>query len=132
MYLEQMPYIEIITLLLLIQYTYFGFQVGKARGAANIKAPAMTGDDYYERCVRVHMNTLEQLVIVIPAMWICASGFHKDVAAILGVVFLVSRFMYSASYRKDPASRSTGFMIGFLASTAMILCGLFNAVVHLI
>lgn len=127
-----MAYVALITLLLLIQYNYFAIQVGKARGAADLKAPAMTGDDYFERCVRVHMNTLEQLIIVLPAMWICAHVFRADVAAILGAVFLISRFIFSAAYRKEPSSRSTGFMIGFVASTAMVLCALYGVVMRLV
>lgn len=127
-----MTYVVLVTLLLLLQYQYFMMQVGQARGKGDLKAPAVSGDENFERCNRVHINTLEQLVVTLPAIWVCAYFFRPDVAAALGAVFLIGRFIYAAAYRKDPASRGTGFVIGFLANAALILCGLYAVVIRLI
>lgn len=127
-----MAFVILVTMLLLIQYLYFMMQVGSARGKADLKAPAMSGDEHFERCNRVHMNTLEQLAVTLPSMWICAVYFRPDVAAILGTVFLVGRFIYSAGYVKEPSKRGTGMMIGFLANCALILIGLYVGVMQLI
>lgn len=126
-----MTYVILVTILLLMQYIYFMGLVGAARGKADLKAPAITGDDDFERANRVHINTLEQLIITLPAMWICAVYFRADLAAILGATFLVGRFVYAAAYRKDPATRGTGMMIGFLANVALLLCGLYVVVSQL-
>lgn len=127
-----MAFVALITLFMLLQLMFFMMQVGSARDKGELKAPAVTGDEYFERCSRVHMNTIEQLVIALPAMWVCAYFFRHDVAAVLGAVFIIGRFIYSAAYRKDPGSRGIGFMIGFLASTALILCGFYAIVMRLI
>ena len=127
-----MTYVVLVTLLMLLQYIYFSTQVGVARGKGEVKAPAVSGDENFERCNRVHINSLEQLVVTLPAMWICAYFFRPDVAAALGGVFLIGRFLYSAAYRKDPSSRGTGFVIGFLANVALILCGFYAVVMRLI
>lgn len=127
-----MTYVVLVTLLLLIQYLVFAMQVGAARGTGNVQAPAISGDEHYERCSRVQMNTIEQLIVTLPAMWVCAYFFRPDVAAVLGFIFFVSRFIYSAAYRKEPSSRATGFVIGFVANIALLLCGLYAVIIRLL
>lgn len=127
-----MSYVILVTALLLIQYTFFSFRAGAARSKGEVKAPAVAGEENFERCLRVQMNTLEQLVVILPAMWVCAVYFRPDVAAILGAVFIVGRFIYSAAYLNDPSKRGTGFIIGFLASVVLIICCLYAAITGLI
>ena len=61
-----MEYVAIVTVLVLIEYFVFGALVGRARGRAEIEAPATTGDPIFERYFRVHQNTMEQLVMFLP------------------------------------------------------------------
>ena len=124
--------VAIVTLLLLIQYLYFAMQAGLARGKGNVKAPAITGDEDFERKLRVQANTLEQLVITLPAMWLCGYYFRADVAAVFGAVFLVARFVYGTAYVKEPASRGTGMIIGFVANLGLILCSLWGVIATLL
>ena len=127
-----MSYVIIVTVLLLIQYTFFAMRAGQARGKGEVKAPAVSGNENFERNLRIQMNTLEQLIVTLPAMWICAFYFSVNVAAILGLVFLVGRFVYSAAYLGDPTKRGLGMMIGFFANVGLLLCCLYAAVVALI
>ena len=53
-----MAYVALVTLLLLVQYFVFTLLVGAARGKSGIQAPAVTGDENFERAYRVQMNTL--------------------------------------------------------------------------
>jgi len=52
-----MALIELITILALLQFLYFGILVGKARDRYGVKAPAVTGNENFERYLRVQMNT---------------------------------------------------------------------------
>jgi glutathione S-transferase len=113
--------IAIVTALALIQLSAFGFLVGKARGKYGVSAPAITGNAHFEREFRVHQNTLEQLVAVIPAMWMFGMYVHALTAAALGLVFVVSRFIYRNAYLKDPKSRSPGFGIGAVCTMTLLL-----------
>ena len=53
-----MAYVDIVTALALLQFVYFGIQVGRARGRFGVKAPAITGNEQFERYFRVQQNTL--------------------------------------------------------------------------
>jgi uncharacterized membrane protein YecN with MAPEG domain len=127
-----MAYVALVSLLLLVQYFFFVLQAGMARGKDTVVAPATTGDEMYERKSRVQMNTLEQLIITLPAMWICAHYFSANVAAILGFVFLIGRFIYSFMYINEPKSRALGFIIGFFANIILIGCSLYGVVMQMI
>lgn len=125
-----MHYVILITALILLQYQYFAYSVGMARGKFGVQAPATTGDENFERIYRVHLNTLEQLIVTLPSMWICAYFFRADAAAILGTFFLVGRLIYAAAYKSNPSSRGLGMMIGFLANILLVLSCLYAAIIH--
>lgn len=112
-----------VTVLALLEFFSFSFLVGKARGQYGVHAPAVSGHPVFERYFRVHMNTLEQLMLFLPLLWI--AGFYKLVAwywlALIGAMFLVGRVIYLRSYVADPARRSAGFGIGALSVLALFL-----------
>ena len=111
----------LVTLLALLVYFAMSLQVGRARGKSGINPPAMTGDPLLERAVRVHTNTLEFLPIFLVSLWLFAIYWNELVAAGLGIVWIIGRLLYSAGYMADPAKRSTGFLIQFLASAVLLL-----------
>jgi len=127
-----MSYVALVTLLLLLQYMVFCMMAGLARGKAGILAPAMTGDENFERNLRVQMNTLEQLVVTLPLMWVCAHFFRADVAAIGGAVFFVGRLLYGLAYVADPTKRALGMMLGFFSNVAMLLASFYAVVMTLV
>jgi glutathione S-transferase len=126
-----MAEMAIVTIIMLVQFMYFSIEVGKMRQKHGVKAPAMSGHEEYERSNRIHQNTMEQLVVIIPAMWIFGQFFNPLYAAGLGAVYVVARFVYRAAYMKDPSGRTIGFTTGFLAMAALVLGGLVGAVMKL-
>ena len=125
-----MNYVHIIALLAIVQFMYFGILVGQARGKYGIKAPAMTGNEHFERVARVQMNTLEQLVCFLPALLMAAVYWPQVYVAALGVVYLVGRTIYQRAYVADPAKRGLGFLLTFLPTTLLALAGLAGAVMR--
>jgi len=121
-----MEFVAIVTLLLLCQYIVYMGLVGKARVAGGVEAPAVTGDETFERAYRVQLNTLEQLMVTLPAMWVCAVFFMPSVAAALGLAFFLGRILYRNGYMTDPKKRGPGMMIGFLANVLLILTALWG------
>jgi glutathione S-transferase len=116
-----MPFVAIVTVLALLQFFWLSLQVGRARGRYGVAAPAMTGNEVFERHFRVHMNTQEQLAMFLPALWIFAVYISPLWAAALGVVFILGRAIYAISYVRDPKSRSLGFGLTFLPTFAMLI-----------
>jgi glutathione S-transferase len=124
-----MAWVTLITALAVIQFVAFGIAVGSARGKYNVHAPATSGHEIFDRYFRVHMNTLEQLVAFLPALWLFATQVNDRWAAILGAVYLAGRMLYFFSYVKDPKSRSLGFVLSAMP-TMIMLVGVLYAVVR--
>ena len=114
-----MEAVVIVTVLALMQYMYFGIQVGGAHQKFGVKAPNMAGDPQFDRVYRVHQNTLEQLIVLIPALWMYAHYVNPLWGAGLGAVYLIGRFIYRVEYIKDPATRTLGFAMSFLPGAIM-------------
>jgi glutathione S-transferase len=130
-------YVAIVTLVSVLVYIWMVFSVGAARGKSGIQAPAMTGDPGLERAVRVQTNTLEWLPIFLPALWLCHLFWQPQdetgiIVAGIGLVWVIGRVLYALGYAQDPAKRSTGFMIQFVASVVLILGALGKAVMILL
>jgi glutathione S-transferase len=123
-----MALVELITVLALLQFIYFGILVGRARGRFGIKAPAMTGNEVFERYVRVQMNTLEQLLVFLPAIWIASVYVAAYWLALLGAVYLIGRFVYLRAYVAEPAKRSLGFSLTSVPILLLLLIDLIGSV----
>lgn len=119
-----MAFIHFLALLAVLQYLYFGALVARARLRYKIKAPAVTGDENFERAYRVQMNTLEQLIIFLPALLIAGHYVPGVWVSALGVAYLVGRMLYGRGYVRDPASRGPGFIMALVANVLLLLTGL--------
>jgi len=122
-----MEAVAIITVLALLQFYWFGFEVGKMRVKHQCKAPTITGAPEFERMFRVQQNTMEQLVMFIPALWLYAELVNPLWGVGMGMIYLVGRFIYRVSYVKDPATRSAGFTISSLPIAVMLFWVLVDA-----
>ncbi|MDZ7670419.1 MAG: MAPEG family protein [Gammaproteobacteria bacterium] len=116
-----------IAMLALIEYLFFGVEVGRARARSGLKAPAVTGDEGFERAFRAHYNTLEQLIVFLPALYAAAYYLHELYAVAAGVAFLIGRALYFRSYIADPARRGPGMLITMAANVALVVGGLLGA-----
>jgi len=126
-----MAWVTIVALVALIEYMFFGLQVGRARGQYNIEAPATTGHPMFDRAFRIHQNTLEQLIVFLPALFAFAEYVHPLWAAGIGLVFVVGRAVYAAGYQAEPKKRGIGMMLSFIPNTVLLLGGVIGAAMKL-
>jgi glutathione S-transferase len=119
-----MNYVHIVALLALAQYLAFGVLAGGARSKYKIAAPAITGNEHFERAYRVQMNTLEQLVGFLPCLLIAGVYWPAPWVAGIGAVYLIGRILYRQAYVNDPAKRGLGFLLTFLPTVVLLLMGL--------
>lgn len=129
-----MPYVYLATLLILLEYLVFGYLVSRARARHRIIAPAVTGHPEFERCFRVQQNTIEQLVVALPAMWIFGLTQSGLWAAALGLVFVIGRGFYAYGYlaSETGGGRHYGFMLGFYATLALFVGAVIGVVKALV
>ncbi len=113
--------LEIVTLLALLEYSILGVMVGRARLKHGVEAPATTGNPAFERHFRVHMNTLESLIVFIPALWIFSLSVNYHFGVALGLLFVIARIIYALGYLSAPAKRAPGAIATALINAILVL-----------
>ncbi|MBD8531407.1 MULTISPECIES: MAPEG family protein [unclassified Massilia] len=101
-------------------YFWTGVMAGYARVKYKVPAPSMDGPAAFQSAQRVHINTLEQLPIVIVPLWLCATYLGDVWAAAGGLLWCGARIAYALGYYRDPAQRELGFVLGMVASALLI------------
>ncbi len=127
-----MELIAIVTALALLQTFVFAFQVGQARVKHSVNAPATSGSDEFDRAFRIHQNTIEQMIIFVPSLWMFGYYVDAKIGAGVGLVFVIARLVYRSAYRGNPKSRGMGFSIGALSMMILLVGGLIGAVMSLL
>lgn len=133
-----MELVALVIIIALGQYCWFAAHVGMARDKYGVKAPAITGHPAFERHYRIQMNTLEQLVLFLPAMLIFPwlgepRGWPAaEIAAALGVVWIIGRAVYARSYLRNPETRAAGFLLTFAPSALLLLGSLLLVVLSVV
>ena len=127
--LTAMPLTSLGTILIVAFTFYASMGAGKMRG--NVKAPATTGDIEFEKAFRIHYNTIEQLVIFVPLLWLAAPHWGDMYGGGTALVWVIGRIIYARAYRADPSDRTTGFVITLLALLAAFLGALIPLVMML-
>jgi glutathione S-transferase len=125
-------WIALVTILALLLLFAITINVGRVRVKSGVKAPSMVGDPAFERAVRVQQNTLEQIVIFLPAMWIFGTVISPIYATILGAVWIAGRILYAWGYYQAAEKRSPGFAISSLATIVLMLGSLGGVILQLI
>ncbi|HWA02253.1 MAG TPA: MAPEG family protein [Rhizomicrobium sp.] len=120
----------LVTILALLVFFWTGLRVGAMRGKHDVKAPATSGHPEFERAFRVQMNTLEQIVIFLPLLWLANGYFHMLplLVGALGLVWIIGRIVYAQAYMADPSTRSLGFSISGLATLGLLILSIVGIV----
>jgi glutathione S-transferase len=119
---------SLITILSLLVYLVVTINVVRARVRYGVSAPSLTGDPDFERILRVQQNTLEQLVLFLPGLWLFSLFLSSSWGASLGVIWIVGRVVYAWGYYQTPKKRIIGFGVSFI-SAAILLIGSFIGVI---
>lgn len=97
--------------------------VGVERLRTGIAAPAVTGDERFERVFRIQMNTQEGALVFLPALWVCAVFLSDRLAAGLAGLWILSRLWYALAYWAEPAGRRPAFVLSQLLYVSTWLSG---------
>jgi uncharacterized membrane protein YecN with MAPEG domain len=116
-----MAYVHLVIVLALLEFLLFGYAVGRARTRYKVPAPAMSGHEVFDRYFRAQMNTLEQLVVFLPSLWLFAHYINAWAAVALGLLFIVGRALYFRGYVQAPESRHAGFVLSAIPNVTLLI-----------
>lgn len=121
--------VDIVALVALLQFFVFAALVGRARGRYGVRAPAVTGHEMFERAYRVQMNTLELLILLVPALYIAARYWPAGYVAAAGAVYVLGRVVYQQAYMSAPDKRGLGFVLSIAPCFVLLIAGLVGAAI---
>lgn len=127
-------WVGLVTLAALLFYFWTGINVAQNRAKHQVKAPAMTGHPEVERALRVQGNTLEWLPLFLVTLWMFAAVWPQWswIGALIGVVWIIGRFMYMQGYMADPSKRSQGFAVQAIAVGLLFLGSLVGVIMGMV
>ena len=116
-----MHYTPFVTVMMLLFVVFTTAMVGRARGRLKVDAPATAGNPEFERIFRVQQNTLEQMMLTIPALWLFAWSVSDRWAAAIGLAWIVARIIYARGYYQEAPKRGTGFLVSILITGVLVI-----------
>lgn len=125
-----MLYPAAVSCLALLLYTATIANCGRMRARHAIAPPATAGHVEFEKSFRVQMNTLEQLALFLPAMWLYAIHISEPWGAGIGVLWVLARIHYALGYQRDPKGRLPGVAVSFAINAWLLvgaICGIARA-----
>ena len=127
-----MPFTALVTVAALVLTFVLSLRTGKMRQKHGVNAPATTGHPEFEAANRIHQNTIEQLVLFLPLLWLALYVLGDAITGLIGAVWIVGRVVYARAYARDPATRGPGMGITFLPTTVLLLATLWGILQGLI
>jgi glutathione S-transferase len=120
------PWPALVTVFALALYFMLTINVGRARAKYGVPVPQMTGNPDFERVVRVHYNTLEQLIFFLPLLWIFSLYINPIWGSAIGAVWVVGRVIYAWGYYQEAGKRAPGFAIASLSGLILLMGSLWK------
>ena len=121
-----MPFTALVTVAALVLTFVLSLRVGNMRRKHGVKAPASTGHPEFEAANRIHQNTIEQLVLFLPVLWLALYVLGDAITGLIGAVWIVGRVVYANAYARDPATRGPGMGITMLPTVVLLLASLWG------
>jgi glutathione S-transferase len=109
------------TVLAVVLTLALGIWAGIQRGRYKIAAPATTGHPQFERAFRSHANTIENLVLFLPLLWVATVFYGGQIPFWIGLVWIVSRLLFAIGYAQTNAQlREPGAVLGYASLIALL------------
>jgi glutathione S-transferase len=126
-----MNYVYLVILLALFQFLYFTLRTGLTREKMGVEAPSTVGNETWERIFRVQQNTMEQLIMFIPAILLFSHFVSPKWALLPGVLFIIGRQIFSHLYVTNPPKRAPGVALSMLSTLVLLVGSLIGILIEL-
>lgn len=120
--MEEYNMIALVTVLNGILLMVLAFRVGDQRRKNSAAAIETSDSQDVLIANRIHMNTVEMSVAVIPALWVAAIYSNLLIAEIVGAIWLISRVWYVWAYPRK--KRTVPFVISMLSFVVLSVSAL--------
>jgi len=122
----------LVSTLAAIEVLVFGLRVGRGRIRHRVPAPSTSGPPDWERLNRIHLNSIEQLVVFLPLFLAFATTVDKTWAVWLGFLFVAARAAYAVGYARSPEGRFVGAALTSLVQVLLALGAIVGIVYRLV
>jgi uncharacterized membrane protein YecN with MAPEG domain len=119
--LKTLLFPSLVTVVTLIVFFVITANVGRARLKYKVPVPQTSGDPDFERVFRVQQNTLEQLILFLPSLWLFSLFVSPIWGAGIGGVWVIGRILYAWGYYQEAQKRRLGFGINALSVIVLLL-----------
>jgi uncharacterized membrane protein YecN with MAPEG domain len=126
--LKTLLFPSLVTVITLIVFFVITANVGRARLKYKVPVPQTSGDPDFERVFRVQQNTLEQLILFLPSLWLFSLFVSPIWGAGIGGVWVIGRILYAWGYYQEAQKRRLGFGINALSVIVLLLGSLVGIV----
>ena len=116
-----MHWTSLVSLAALAVYGWMLANAGRAREKHKVAAPSMDGPIEFLSAHRVQANTVEQMVMFFPALWLCSFWLGDAWAGLGGLIWVAGRILYALAYYRDPKKRTLGFAITSFGSVSLMI-----------
>jgi uncharacterized membrane protein YecN with MAPEG domain len=122
--------VAIDTLLAILITLLASGRVSQMRVKHGIHAPAMVGHPDFDRAFRAHANTIENMILYVPLLWMAAFFHGGQLPFWIGLLWIVGRVIYIIGYNQnDTRKRGPGALISYvslLGLTVLVVAGFFG------
>jgi len=112
-----MTIVELVAMLAVLQYVFFRF-----------KTETIIDTESFERMYRVQVNTMENMVAFLPALFVAGKYGSPVLVGPIGLVYIIGRFVYWRAYVNNPATRTTGFLTSIIPTFVLIVISLIGII----
>lgn len=119
--LKTLLFPSLVTVLTLLLFFVLTANVGRARVKYKVLPPQTSGDPDFERVFRVQQNTLEQLIMFLPSLWLFSLFVSPIWGAGIGVLWIIGRILYAWGYYQAAQKRVIGFGINALSLLVLLI-----------
>jgi glutathione S-transferase len=122
--------VAIDTLLAILLTFLASGRVSQMRMKHGIHAPATIGNPEFERAFRAHANTVENMILYVPLLWMAAFFYGGQIPFWVGLVWIAGRVLYIAGYAmNDTRKRAPGALLCYVSLaglTTLVVLGFFG------
>ncbi|XP_054028674.1 microsomal glutathione S-transferase 2 [Dryobates pubescens] len=112
-----------VSLLSAFQQLHLAWLVGNSRMKHKVMPPAVTGAPEFDRTFRAQQNCVEFYPVFLTLLWTAGWFFNQEVASLLGVLYVFTRYKYFHGYVQSVKGRVTGFYLNLIILTCLLTLG---------